>query len=78
MTKVYGKSSTEINQLIDSVIAKTRHTLTQIIESAEIDDENNLTQFPTEDVMFLIAVCVDYLKGKLIDFSLFYEIIIYC
>ena len=63
MTKVYGQSSTEINQLIDSVIEKTRHTLTQIVESAVIDDANGLTVFPTEDVMFLIAVCVDYLKG---------------
>ena len=60
----YARTNSDINQLIDATVHKTRHTLTQIVESAKIDVGNNLTSFPTEDAMFLVAVCIDYLKGK--------------
>ena len=65
MSESYGKpESSEINRLIDSAIFKVSKTLTHIVENSAIDDhESDLVEIPTEDLVFLLAVCVDFLKG---------------
>lgn len=51
--------------MIDSAIYNVRKTLTHIVENSAIDEHDaDLVEMPTQDLVLLVAVCIEFLKGS--------------